>query len=140
MIKLNIKKNFRFEETTGVWLDCDTQSNNFDRCLFHQALDDDMDFDHEGMVSKNGSVRIFSPPQYQWGPRCLSIRVKTSTKITLSVYGTFAENSNRSVDTITYHEETIQPTEEKIANFPKIHCERHGQWREPFPRASTQKY
>ena len=81
-----------------------------------------MDFDHEGMITKKGSVRIFSPPQYRWGPRCLSIRVKTSSKITLSVYGTFSENSNRSVDTTefinkTYHEETVHPAEEKIANF-----------------------
>ena len=80
-----------------------------------------MDFDHEGIISKKGSVRIFSPPQHQWGPRCLSIRVKTSTKISLSVYGTFAENSNRSIDTTefnkTYHDETVQPTGEKIVNF-----------------------
>ena len=110
---------FRFDEITGVWLECDTQANDFDRCLFHQAVDDDLDFDQQGEISKKGSVRIYSPPQHQWGKRCLSIRIKTSSKITLSVSGTFYDATSKSMDYLnqTYYEETIEPSDDKIINF-----------------------
>ena len=85
---------------TGVWLDCDTQASDFDRCLFHQAVDDDLDFDRRGIISKKGLVRIYSPPQHQWGPRCLSIRLRTSSKITLGVSGTTANKSYPPSDII----------------------------------------
>ena len=100
-------------------MDCDTQANDFDRCLFHQAVDDDLDFDQQGIISKKGLVRIHSIPQHQFGPRCLSIRVKTSSKITLSVFGTYSKASSSSNNILneTYHEETIEPNDEKIINF-----------------------
>ena len=108
---------FRFDEITGVWLDCDTQANDFDRCLFHQAVDDDMDFDQQGIISKKGAVRIYSTPQHQWGQRCLSIRIRTSSKITLSVIGSFSEATSPNFLNQTYLEETIEPNDEKIVNF-----------------------
>ena len=100
-------------------MDCDTQANDFDRCLFHQAGDDDLDFDQQGISSKKGLVRIHSIPQHQFGPRCLSIRVKTSSKITLSVLGSFFKASSLSNNTLneTYYEETVKPNDEKIINF-----------------------
>ena len=100
-------------------MDCDTQANDFDRCLFHQAVDDDLDLDQQGEISKKGSVRIYSPPQHQWGKRCLSIRIKTSSKITLSVSGTFYDATSKSLDYLnqTYYEETIEPSDDKIINF-----------------------
>ena len=97
-------------------MDCDTQVNDFDRCLFHQAVDD-MDFDQQGIISKKGSVRIYSTPQHRWGQRCLSIRIRTSSKITLSVIGSFSEATSSNFLNQTYHEETIESNDEKIVNF-----------------------
>ena len=117
-----LKTYKRVEEATGVWLECDTQATDFDRCLFHQAADDNLDYDRNGIVTERGLVRIYSPPQHQWGSRCLSIRFilifirhsqslfdwlktwwnililrfKTSTSITVAVSGTFVDEGQGS--------------------------------------------
>ena len=110
----------RVEEVTGVWMDCETDSNDFDRCLFHQATDDDHDLDQRGAFSKNGTVRIYSVPQHQWGPRCLSIRLQSSTPITLSVYGSYLKTDNETnVDSqpVIYYKKTLTPDGVKILNI-----------------------
>ena len=76
-----------------------------------------MDFDQQGIISKKGAVRIYSTPQHQWGQRCLSIRIRTSSKITLSVIGSFSEATSPNFLNQTYLEETIEPNDEKIVNF-----------------------
>lgn len=123
-----LKTYKRVEEATGVWLECDTQATDFDRCLFHQADDDNLDYDRNGVVTERGLVRIYSPPQHQWGSRCLSIRFilifirnsrwkfdsfktwwnilylrfKTSTSITVAVSGTFVDEGQGSTTIFLY--------------------------------------
>ena len=103
-------------------MECDTNENSFDRCLFHQAHDDDGDFDQDGVFAKKGIARIYSVPQHQWGPRCLSIRLQSSSVFTLSVYGWYLETDN-STDSnllepdVTYYEETLSSNGEEILNL-----------------------
>ena len=96
---------------TGVWFDCDTQIDSFDRCLFHQAIDDNMNYDSSGTISRRGSVKISTPPQHTWGSKCLSIRIKASASFTINVFGTDSGSIYR------YYEKTENPIGEKIVNF-----------------------
>ena len=105
------KTGKRVEEATGVWLECDTSATEFDRCLFHQAADDNLDYDQNGFVSERGLVRIYSPPQHQWGSRCLSIRFKTSTSITVAVSGTYVDEG-QGYTTFSADSQEIPPTVE----------------------------
>ena len=66
-----------------MFLDCDT--SDFERCLFHQSQDDDLDFDGNGALYERGMARIVSMPTHQWGKRCLLIYVEASTSVTISV-------------------------------------------------------
>ena len=103
--------NFRVNEVTGVWFDCDTQIDSFDRCLFHQAIDDNLNYDSSGTISRRGSVKISTPPQHTWGSKCLSIRIKASASFTINVFGTDSGRIYR------YYEKTENPIGEKIVNF-----------------------
>ena len=99
-------------------MDCDTNSNDFDRCLFHQAIDDDHDLDLNGVFTKKGEVRIYSVPQHQWGPRCLSIRLQSSSTITVSVYGSIINNlTDFDTTAIYYYNETLDSSDDKIMNL-----------------------
>ena len=103
-------------------MECDTNANLFDRCLFHQAIDDDHDLDQYGVLTKKGSARIYSVPQHQWGVRCLSIRLQSSSNITFSVYGSYlkTQNSNSSnvfEPDVTYFKETLSLNGRKILNL-----------------------
>ena len=93
---------------TGIWLECDTNANLFSRCLFHQATDDDHDLDQHGFLTEKGSARIYSVPQHQWGVRCLSIRLQSSSNITVGIYGSYLKNDN---STKTPTEAPVEPTE-----------------------------
>ena len=103
-------------------MECDTNENSFDRCLFHQAHDDDGDFDQDGVFAKKGVARIHSVPQHQWGPRCLSIRFQSSSVFTLSVYGSYLKTDN-STDLnslepdVSYYQETLSSNGEEILNL-----------------------
>jgi len=103
-------------------MECDTNANSFDRCLFHQAHDDGGDFDQDGVFAKKGVARIHSVPQHQWGPRCLSIRLQSSSVFTLSVYGSYLETDN-STDLnslepdVIYYQETLSYNDEEILNL-----------------------
>ena len=113
---------FRVEEITGVWMECDTNKNSFDRCLFHQSSDDDGDFDQDGVFAKKGAVKIHSVPQHQWGPRCLSIRLQSYSVFTLSVHGSYikTENStdlNSFEPDVTYYQETLSSNGEEVLNL-----------------------
>ena len=111
---------FRIEEVTGVWMDCDTNIDAFDRCLFHQATDDDFDFDQNGVFSKKGSVKIKSVRQHQWGPRCLSLRIQAEMKITVNVIGSIEDHEaldNTTSVRKSYYNQTFNPEEETIFNL-----------------------
>ena len=119
---LHIQCIFRVEEITGVWMGCDTNENPFDRCLFHQAHDDDGDFDQQGVFAKKGVARIYSVPQHQWGPRCLSIRLQSSSVFTLSVYGSYLETDNSTHSNlfepdVTYYQETLSSNGQETLNL-----------------------
>ena len=114
-VVLYSKNNFRVEEVTGVWFDCDTNIDSFDRCLFHQAIDDNLNYDSSGTISRRGSVKISTPPQHTWGSKCLSIRIKASASFTINVFGTDSQNR-----IYRYYEETVSDQNlngEKIVNF-----------------------
>ena len=68
---------------TGVFLNC--KVTNFDRCLYKQEQEDDLDLDSSGAVYDRGLVRITSIPTVQWGIRCLAIDIDAGTSYTLSV-------------------------------------------------------
>ena len=74
---------FRITEVTGVFLNCEV--TNFDRCLYKQEQEDDLDLDSSGAVYDRGLVRITSIPTVQWGMRCLAIDIDAGTSYTLSV-------------------------------------------------------
>ena len=118
----HMKLFLRVEEVTGIWMDCDTNANLFSRCLFHQATDDDHDLDSHGVLSEKGSARIYSVPQHQWGERCLSIRLQSSSMITVSIYGSYLKNENSTYSNVfepdvTYFQETIGLNKGKIVNL-----------------------
>ena len=103
-------------------MECDTNKNSFDRCLFHQSSDDDGDFDQDGVFAKKGAVRIHSVPQYQWGPRCLSIRLQSYSVFTLSVHGSYIKTENSTdLDSfesdVTYSQETVSSNGEEVLNL-----------------------
>ena len=99
-------------------MDCDTHSNDFDRCLFHQATDDDHDLDQNGVFTKKGAVRIYSVPQHQWGPRCLSIRLQSSSTITVSVRGSIINNlTDLNTTEVYYYNEILDGSDDKIMNL-----------------------
>ena len=113
-------------------MECDTNQNSFDRCLFHQlSYGDDGDFDQDGVFGKKGAVIIHSVPQHQWGPRCLSIRLQSSSVFTLIVFGPYnygsfikTENStdHNSFDpNVTYiqyyYQETLSSNGEEVLNL-----------------------
>ena len=107
---------------TGIWLECDTNANLFSRCLFHQATDDDHDLDQHGFLTEKGSARIYSVPQHQWGVRCLSIRLQSSSNITVGIYGSYLKNDNSTNSNVfepdvTYFQQTIGPNAGKIINL-----------------------
>ena len=103
-------------------MECDTYANQFDRCLFHQATDDDHDLDQHGVFTEKGSARIYSVPQHQWGVRCLSIRLQSSTNITVSVYGLYLKTQNSTSSQlfepdVTYFQEKLTLNGGKIINL-----------------------
>ena len=86
MIRLHylwLKLWLRITEVTGVFLNCEV--TNFDRCLYKQEQEDDLDLDSSGAVYDRGLVRITSIPTVQWGMRCLAIDIDAGTSYTLSV-------------------------------------------------------
>ena len=103
-------------------MECDTNANLFSRCLFHQATDDDHDLDQHGFLTEKGSARIYSVPQHQWGVRCLSIRLQSSSNITVGIYGSYLKNDNSAKSNVfepdvTYFQETIGLNGEKVINL-----------------------
>ena len=107
---------------TGIWLECDTNANLFSRCLFHQATDDDHDLDSQGFLREKGSARIYSVSQHQWGVRCLSIRLQSSSNITVGIYGSYLKNDNSAKSNVfepdvTYFQETIGLNGGKVINL-----------------------
>lgn len=63
-------------------------NGRFDGCLFHQPDEENTQkWDENGQISERGIYRLLSAPMTQWGPRCLVLKFRTETSITVGVSG-----------------------------------------------------
>merc|ERR1719394_613714 len=82
-----VKFVFSAEDATGQFLDCDVEElGDFDRCFWH-PVENDLNFDKNGVISGRGVVSTKSPPITIYGKRCLHLDIETEGDVTISVQG-----------------------------------------------------